>query len=329
MIDEIKKLDKVLEKEIDYNTITTSNSITGDKDHIYPKLKQSFKTSTTIDIIVSFLMESRVKLLLQDLKEALNRGVKIRILTGNYLKITQPQALYLLKSELKDKVDLRFYNNTNKSFHPKAYISSIEWNYRFLKSTAPNDFKVFYDTFEDLFNNHSLIITDEVLKDYSKQWTRPNIYKDIEKEESKEDNGIYDETVNYEDIDYKNGKYDDKQLEEALMLNKRGEVILNHYLKYNSKRAIGFCTSRHHAEYMAKVFNENNIPSAAVYSGEKGEYSEERNIALSKLTSGEVKVIFSVYMFNEGLDVPAIDMVMFLRPTQSPTIFLQQLGING
>lgn len=537
MIDEIKKLDKVLEKEIDYNTITTSNSITGDKDHIYPKLKQSFKTATTIDIIVSFLMESGVKLLLQDLKEALNRGVKIRILTGNYLKITQPQALYLLKSELKDKVDLRFYNNPNKSFHPKAYMfhnpidseiyigssnisrgaltSSIEWNYRFLKSTAPNDFKVFYDTFEDLFNNHSLIITDEVLKDYSKQWTRPNIYKDIEKEESKEDNvinifeprgaqiealysleksreegfdkglvvaatgigktylsafdsakynkilfvahreeiikqaaqsfknvrnsddigffysnqkdtknsfifalvqtlgkeqylneeyfskdyfdyiivdefhhavssnykkiidyftpkfllgltatperldskdvfalcdynmvyevrlkdainkgwlvpfryyGIYDETVNYEDIDYKNGKYDDKQLEEALMLNKRGEVILNHYLKYNSKRAIGFCTSRHHAEYMAKVFNENNIPSAAVYSGEKGEYSEERNIALSKLTSGELKVIFSVDMFNEGLDVPAIDMVMFLRPTQSPTIFLQQLG---
>lgn len=540
MINKVKEVNndiEIKEKSINYNTITTSNSITGDKDHIYPKLKQSFKTATTIDIIVSFLMESGVKLLLQDLKEALNRGVKIRILTGNYLKITQPQALYLLKSELKDKVDLRFYNNPNKSFHPKAYMfhnpidseiyigssnisrgaltSSIEWNYRFLKSTAPNDFKVFYDTFEDLFNNHSLIITDEVLKDYSKQWTRPNIYKDIEKEESKEDNvinifeprgaqiealysleksreegfdkglvvaatgigktylsafdsakynkilfvahreeiikqaaqsfknvrnsddigffysnqkdtknsfifalvqtlgkeqylneeyfskdyfdyiivdefhhavssnykkiidyftpkfllgltatperldskdvfalcdynmvyevrlkdainkgwlvpfryyGIYDETVNYEDIDYKNGKYDDKQLEEALMLNKRGEVILNHYLKYNSKRAIGFCTSRHHAEYMAKVFNENNIPSAAVYSGEKGEYSEERNIALSKLTSGELKVIFSVDMFNEGLDVPAIDMVMFLRPTQSPTIFLQQLG---
>ena len=89
---------------------------------------------------------------------------------------------------------------------------------------------------------------------------------------------------------------------------------------------MGFCTSRHHAEYMAKIFNENNIPSAAVYSREKGEYSEERNMALSKLTSGELKVIFSVDMFNEGLDIPAIDMVMFLRPTQSSTIFLQQLG---
>ena len=138
--------------------------------------------------------------------------------------------------------------------------------------------------------------------------------------------GIYDETVNYEDIDYKYGKYDDKQLEEALMLNKRGELILNHYQKYNSQRAMGFCSSRHHAEYMAKVFNENKVPAVAVYSGERGEYSEERDIALAKLTSGELKVIFSVDMFNEGLDVPQIDMVMFLRPTQSPTIFLQQLG---
>ena len=536
-VEELKNDMEVIEKEINYNTITTSNSITGDKDHLYPKLKQSFKTATTIDIVVSFLMESGVKLLLQDLKEALGRGVNIRILTGNYLKITQPQALYLLKSELGDKVDLRFYNNPNKSFHPKAYMfhnpldseiyigssnisrgaltSSIEWNYRFLKSNAPNDFKVFYDTFEDLFNNHSLVITDEVLKDYSKQWTRPNIYKDLEKEESKEDKvinifeprgaqiealysldksreegfdkglvvaatgigktylaafdsakyqrilfvahreeiikqaaqsfknvrnsddigffyanqkdtsnsfifalvqtlgkdeylnekyfakdyfdyivvdefhhavsnnynkiinyftpkfllgltatperldskdvfalcdynmvyevrlkdainkgwlvpfkyyGIYDETVNYEDIDYKYGKYDDKQLEEALMLNKRGELILNHYQKYNSQRAMGFCSSRHHAEYMAKVFNENKVPAVAVYSGERGEYSEERDIALAKLTSGELKVIFSVDMFNEGLDVPQIDMVMFLRPTQSPTIFLQQLG---
>ena len=530
------KVISVKEKTIQEEQINLNTS-TGDKDHLYPKLKQSFKTATTIDIIVSFLMESGVKLLLQDLKEALDRGVKIRILTGNYLKITQPQALYLLKSELGDTVDLRFYNNPNKSFHPKAYMfhnpldseiyigssnisrgaltSSIEWNYRFLKSNAPNDFKVFYDTFEDLFNNHSLVITDEVLKDYSKQWTRPNIYKDLEKEESKEDKvvnifeprgaqiealysldksreegfdkglvvaatgigktylaafdsakyqrilfvahreeiikqaaqsfknvrnsddigffyanqkdtnnsfifalvqtlgkdeylnekyfardyfdyivvdefhhavsnnynkiinyftpkfllgltatperldskdvfalcdynmvyevrlkdainkgwlvpfkyyGIYDETVNYEDIDYKYGKYDDKQLEEALMLNKRGELILNHYQKYNSQRAMGFCSSRHHAEYMAKVFNENKVSAAAVYSGERGEYSEERDIALAKLTSGELKVIFSVDMFNEGLDVPQIDMVMFLRPTQSPTIFLQQLG---
>ena len=120
-IEAMKEISQINEKSIHQEPIN-SNTTTGDKEHLYLKLRQSFKTATTIDIIVSFLMESGVKLLIQDLKEALNRGVKIRILTGNYLKITQPQALYLLKLELKDKVDLRFYNNPKKSFHPKAYM---------------------------------------------------------------------------------------------------------------------------------------------------------------------------------------------------------------
>lgn len=84
MVDSIKgtqNIKSILEKDISYNMNVTSNVTTGDKDYLYPKLKQSFKTATTIDIIVSFLMESGVKLLLQDLKEALNRGVKIRLLT--------------------------------------------------------------------------------------------------------------------------------------------------------------------------------------------------------------------------------------------------------
>nr|WP_253199608.1 hypothetical protein [Clostridium gasigenes] len=69
--------------------------------------------------------------------------------------------------------------------------------------------------------------------------------------------GIYDETVKYEDIEFKNGKYNDKELVEALMLSKRGDLILNNYLKYNSKIAMGFCTSKKHGEYMAKYFSEN------------------------------------------------------------------------
>ena len=71
-------------------------------------------------------MESGVKLITEDLKEAVERGINIRILTGNYLNITQPQALFLLKDALSDKVDLRFYNVPNKSFHPKAYIFEYE-----------------------------------------------------------------------------------------------------------------------------------------------------------------------------------------------------------
>lgn len=65
---------------------------------------------------------------------------------------------------------------------------------------------------------------------------------------------------------------------------------------------------------------------AAVYSGEQGQQTENREVALKKLIEGSLNVFFSVDMFNEGVDVPSIDMVMFLRPTQSPTIFMQQLG---
>lgn len=78
----INKLDKeiLIEKEISVKEEVT-NSITGNKQYLINRLKTSIKNATTIDIIVSFLMELGVKLLLQDLKEALNRGVKIRILT--------------------------------------------------------------------------------------------------------------------------------------------------------------------------------------------------------------------------------------------------------
>lgn len=91
-------------------------------------------------------------------------------------------------------------------------------------------------------------------------------------------------------------------------------------------RAIGFCCSRQHAEDMAKEFCQRGIASAAVYSGENGAYAEERNEAIRKLKNGEIRVIFSVDMFNEGVDIASLDMVMFLRPTESPVVFLQQLG---
>jgi len=138
--------------------------------------------------------------------------------------------------------------------------------------------------------------------------------------------GIYDDTVNYDNIKIRNGQYDEMDLEEKLMINRRSELVMKHYLKYNSLTAVAFCSSRKHAEYMAEFFTNHDIPSAAVYSGEQGKYSEERQTAIDKLKKGELKVLFTVDMFNEGVDIPSIDTVLFLRPTQSPTVFLQQLG---
>lgn len=82
--------------------IEQTDVMTGDRNQarfLYYQLKMSMKKAKRMDIVVSFLMESGVRLLLKDLKEALERGVKIRLLTGNYLGITQPSALCLIKKE--------------------------------------------------------------------------------------------------------------------------------------------------------------------------------------------------------------------------------------
>ena len=509
---------------------------------LYYQLIQSMKKAESVDIIVSFLMESGVRMLLKELEHTLKRGAKIRILTGNYLGITQPSALYLIKRKLGDRVDLRFYCEKGRSFHPKSYIfhytdyselyigssnisrsaltSGIEWNYRFSSQKDPENYKEFFRTFEDLFANHSIIIDDKELKRYSQNWHRPAVAKDLDRYDFTESEtndtkikslyeprgaqiealcaledtraegaqkaliqaatgigktflaafdskkyekvlfvahreeilkqaavsfqnvrnskdygffmgaekctdkplifatvaslgkpeylnekyfapdyfnyvvidefhhavndqyrriveyfrpqfllgltatpermdgkniyeicdynvpyeislkdginkgmlvpfhyyGIYDET-DYTKLHIVKGKYAEEELNRTYIGNAyRHELIYKYYCKYGSRQALGFCCSRKHAEEMAKEFGKRGIPSAAVYSNADGEFSMDRAEAIEKLKNGEIKVIFSVDMFNEGVDIPLVDMVMFLRPTESPVVFLQQLG---
>jgi len=520
----------------------TQNIATGHLNidqHLDKRIQLGLRKAKAVDIIVSFIMESGVRLIEKELAMVGRRNVPIRILTGNYLNITQPSALYKIRDILGDKVDLRLYNDKSRSFHPKAYLfiyddyseiyvgssnlsksaltSGVEWNYRIDSRTSPNDFQFFKTTFEDLFLAHSTIIDDQVLSDYSKTWVKPKIlfegkeatddlifetpkvqslfeprgaqiealyhlkktrevgntkglvvaatgigktylaafdsrefnrvlfvahreeilkqakqsFFNIRPDKSsgffmgniqdmdtdflfasvqslgKEvalqrfsktyfdyividefhhatanqyqaiidyfepafllgltatpdrlDNrdvfaicdyntvyevdlrgainkgwlvpfryyGIWDESVKYDQIEFKNGKFDAQQLEEALNVGKRAELVLSHYRKYKSHAALGFCTSKKHAEFMAEYFDKAGVPSGAVYSGEQGSYALPRELALGQLKRGEIKVLFSIDMFNEGMDVKSIDLVMFLRPTESPTIFLQQLG---
>ncbi|MBI4819237.1 MAG: DUF3427 domain-containing protein [Deltaproteobacteria bacterium] len=88
-------------------------------------------------------------------------------------------------------------------------------------------------------------------------------------------------------------------------------------------RALGFCVDVAHAHLMAKVFNEAGITSAAVSADSN---ASDRATRLSELRSGDLRCLFSVDLFNEGVDLPDVDTVLFLRPTESATIFLQQLG---
>lgn len=91
----------------------------------------------------------------------------------------------------------------------------------------------------------------------------------------------------------------------------------------HAMRALGFCVDVAHAEFMAGQFREAGIAAAAVSAKT---HHKERAAALRALESGELSVLFSVDLFNEGVDLPNVDTVIFLRPTESATVFLQQLG---
>ena len=88
-------------------------------------------------------------------------------------------------------------------------------------------------------------------------------------------------------------------------------------------RALGFCVSVEHARFMARVFREAGVASTAVWADSP---DEERAGALADLAARRINVLFSVDLFNEGIDIPAVDTLLLLRPTDSPTLFLQQLG---
>ena len=143
--------------------------------------------------------------------------------------------------------------------------------------------------------------------------------------------GVTD-TVDLNDLKWASGGYDKTELSNVYTLNTiaanaRCNMIIASMLKYvtdiNEVKGLGFCVSVAHAGFMAEYFNRKGIPSIAL-TGQSPD--EERNLAKKKLTSGEVRLIFVVDIYNEGVDIPEVNTVLFLRPTESLTIFLQQLG---
>ncbi|MBO1520050.1 DEAD/DEAH box helicase family protein [Oceanisphaera pacifica] len=134
--------------------------------------------------------------------------------------------------------------------------------------------------------------------------------------------GVYDEFINYDEIPWRNGRFDPDALDAAFASQKRAKHALNKWQAFKQNRTLAFCISTRHADFMARIFNEAGINAAAVYAGSV----KPRNQALSELAEGTLEVIFSVDLFNEGTDLPAIDTLLMLRPTESRIVFLQQLG---
>ncbi len=131
---------------------------------------------------------------------------------------------------------------------------------------------------------------------------------------------------------WRNGKYDAAALENVYVLDparasQRVVAIITALRRYEPEvarlKGIGFCVTIRHAEYMAEQFSQRGIPSAAFTSNSDNDQCDD---LLDRLKSGQLTFLFTVDKLSEGVDVPEINTVLFLRPTESLTVFLQQLG---
>lgn len=144
--------------------------------------------------------------------------------------------------------------------------------------------------------------------------------------------GIADPISLNEDRFWKRGKYDVTELEKIytgahVLARKRLDVVLNALNRYEPDldhvKGVGFCVSIKHAHFMADMFSQNGIPAAALVSGVD---NTECSSLLEQLRCGELTFLFTVDKLSEGVDVPDLNVVLFLRPTESLTVFMQQLG---
>ena len=147
---------------------------------------------------------------------------------------------------------------------------------------------------------------------------------------------VSDHTVDFSRLSWRQGKYDSAELSKIITGNRaRIELIIKKIVEYfpapldpndfdrEQVKAIGFCVSQEHAHELANEFNSANIPAIALDANTP---AEVRDNARHRLTNGEINFIFTVDLFNEGIDIPAVNGILFLRPTESHVIYQQQLG---
>lgn len=139
--------------------------------------------------------------------------------------------------------------------------------------------------------------------------------------------GVHDNT-DLSNVNWVRGRYDRAELENLYTSTDERMAFIEKELKDKVRnplemKALGFCVGVQHAHYMSDKFNEMGIPS--IYLSGNSDRAT-RGSAISKLRKGEIHAIFTVDLFNEGIDIPEVDTILFLRPTESSILFTQQLG---
>ena len=134
--------------------------------------------------------------------------------------------------------------------------------------------------------------------------------------------GVPDD-IDYAQIPWRSGKFGEKELTEHWATQARAQNVFEQHEGKAGSRTLAFCCSQLHADFMKQYFRQRDIRAAVVHSGVN---SDPRTASLEQLRDGKLDIVFSVDMFSEGLDMPNVDTVMMLRPTESRLLWLQQLG---
>ncbi|WP_411334773.1 DEAD/DEAH box helicase family protein [Metabacillus indicus] len=134
--------------------------------------------------------------------------------------------------------------------------------------------------------------------------------------------GIYDDT-DYSRISWLGSRYDEEELLAAQLRQGMADKIIEAWKNHKQSRTIVFCSSIRQADFLSQAFSDRGYRTVSLHSQYKG---LNRNFFIEQLDRGELDAIFTVNLFNEGVDIPSVDTLLFVRPTESLTVFTQQIG---
>ncbi|WP_029099847.1 DEAD/DEAH box helicase family protein [Brevibacillus thermoruber] len=134
--------------------------------------------------------------------------------------------------------------------------------------------------------------------------------------------GVYDDT-DYSQITWLGTRYDEEELLQAQLKEEMAAKIYAAWNKHKQTRTLAFCSSIRQADFLKNFFQNQGVRALSLHSKTR---EMSRSEAIRQMEKGELEIIFTVDLFNEGTDIPSVDTLLFVRPTESLTIFTQQVG---
>ncbi len=253
------------------------------------------------------------------------------------------------------KNDMGFFTGKQKDRDKKILFASIQTigRQKHIESFSPNHFdyiiidethhtaaptyKKIFDYFHPNFFLGLTATPDRMDKKDILNFYDHNVVFEMNQEDAIEQGYLtpfqylgFKDNINYSNIFFNGFKYDIKDLNKHLLIDARDNEIIKKYKESaGNRKTIGFCASIEHAERCAKKFNEAGIDAISIHSKSVGlDGFNEKGVKtlINHFRQNKCQIVFVVDMFNEGIDIPDVSCLLFLRPTESKTVFVQHMG---